>query len=103
MSGSPTGSCARTRISPTPTSRRLDTSSARCAYERSSAIGATEALAERAGALFADAGERAFAALDLITAGDLLGRAAALLPEDSPRRLDIVPTLGRALRRPDGR
>ena len=58
---------------------------------------ATEALAERAGALFADAGERAFAALDLITAGDLLGRAAALLPEDSPRRLDILPNLGVAL------
>ena len=55
------------------------------------------ALSERAGELFADAGSRAFAALDYITARDLLGRAAALLSERSPRRLDLVPYLGMAL------
>ena len=54
-------------------------------------------LAERAGRLFADAGARAFAGLDLLAARDLLGRAARLLPEDSPRRLDLLPNLGVAL------
>ncbi|MGQ0668965.1 MAG: adenylate/guanylate cyclase domain-containing protein [Actinomycetota bacterium] len=54
-------------------------------------------LAARAGELFANAGARAFAALDLITSRDLLGRAAALLPAGSPRRLDILPNLGVAL------
>jgi tetratricopeptide (TPR) repeat protein len=54
-------------------------------------------LSERAGELFATAGSRAFAALDYITARDLLGRAAALLPEGSPRRLDLLPNLGFAL------
>ena len=55
------------------------------------------ALSERAGELFATAGSRAFAALDYITARDLLGRAAAFLPEGSPRRLDLLPNLGAAL------
>jgi class 3 adenylate cyclase/tetratricopeptide (TPR) repeat protein len=55
------------------------------------------ALSERAGELFAAAGSRAFAALDYITARDLLGRAAILLPERSPRRLDLLPNLGAAL------
>ncbi|MGI8519730.1 MAG: AAA family ATPase, partial [Actinomycetota bacterium] len=54
-------------------------------------------LRERAGELFADAGARAFAALDLITARDLLGRAAVLLPDRSPRRFDLLPNLGVAL------
>ena len=54
-------------------------------------------LAERAGLLFADAGSRAFASLDLIAARDMLSRAARLLPEDSPRRLDLLPNLGVAL------
>ena len=57
----------------------------------------SRALAERAGLLFADAGSRAFAGLDLMAARDLLGRAARLLPEDSPRRLDLLPNLGVAL------
>jgi len=57
----------------------------------------SRALAERAGLLFADAGARAFAGLDLIAARDLLSRAARLLPEDSPRRLDLLPNLGVAL------
>jgi len=54
-------------------------------------------LAERAGERFANAGARAFAAVDLITTRDLLGRAAALLPASSARRLDILPNLGVAL------
>jgi hypothetical protein len=57
----------------------------------------SDELAAQAGELFADAGARAFAALDLITARDLLGRASALLPAGSPRRLEIVPHLGVAL------
>jgi class 3 adenylate cyclase len=59
--------------------------------------GPSAALSVRAGELFADAGTRAFAALDLITARELLGRAAMLLPERSPRRFDLLPNLGVAL------
>jgi class 3 adenylate cyclase len=54
-------------------------------------------LAARAGERFASAGERAFAALDLITSRDLLGRAERLLPERSPARLNLLPNLGVAL------
>ena len=59
--------------------------------------GRSAALSERAGELFADAGSRAFATVDYITSRDLLGRAATLLPERSPRRLDLLPNLGAAL------
>ena len=55
------------------------------------------ALSLRAGELFASAGLQAFAALDFITSRDLLGRAAVLLPESDPRRLDLLPNLGVAL------
>jgi len=54
-------------------------------------------LASRAGERFASAGERAFAALDMITSRDLLGRAERLLPERSPTRLNLLPNLGVAL------
>ncbi|MGZ4453296.1 MAG: adenylate/guanylate cyclase domain-containing protein, partial [Nocardioides sp.] len=54
-------------------------------------------LSERAGELFAAAGSRAYAAVDYVTSRDLFGRAAALLPEQSPRRFDLVPNLGAAL------
>ena len=54
-------------------------------------------LSRRSGELFAAAGERAFEALDLVTARDLLGRAAVLLPEDSGRRYELLPKLGVAL------
>jgi class 3 adenylate cyclase/predicted ATPase len=54
-------------------------------------------LARRAGELFADAGVRAFAATDLITTRDLLGRAVALMPTTSLRRLELLPGLGVAL------
>jgi len=59
--------------------------------------GHTDALAARAGGLFAVAGSRAFATLDFITTRDLLGRAAVLLPEADPRRLDLLPNLAVAL------
>ena len=59
--------------------------------------GSARAIGERAGLLFADAGSRAFNSLDLLSARDLLGRAARLLPEGSPRRLDLLPNLGVAL------
>jgi class 3 adenylate cyclase len=56
-----------------------------------------DALAARAGELFATAGSRAFTALDYITARDFLSRAAAHLPQGSPRRMEILPSLGAAL------
>ena len=59
--------------------------------------GRSAALSERAGELFAAAGSRAFATVDYIASRDLLGRAATLLPERSPRRLDLLPNLGAAL------
>ena len=59
--------------------------------------GRSARLAERAGELFASAGSRAFAAMDFVSARDFLGRAASLLPEASPRRLEIIPNLGAAL------
>jgi hypothetical protein len=55
------------------------------------------AISARAGELFAKAGSRAGIALDYITARDLLGRGAALLPARSAPRLDIIPNLGMAL------
>jgi class 3 adenylate cyclase/tetratricopeptide (TPR) repeat protein len=54
-------------------------------------------LAERAGELFANAGSRAFSAMDYVSARDFLSRAVALLPEASPRRIEIVPHLGASL------
>ena len=57
----------------------------------------SEALSSRAGELFAAAGSRAFATLDFLTTRDLLGRAAVLLPEGDPRRLDLLPNLAVAL------
>jgi class 3 adenylate cyclase/tetratricopeptide (TPR) repeat protein len=51
------------------------------------------ALAERAGALLADAGERADARADVSATVDLLSRAVELLP-DAPRRRRLLPRLG---------
>ena len=45
-----------------------------------------QVLAKRAGALLADAGERADARADVSAAVDLLGRAVELLPDESRRR-----------------
>ncbi|HYM51881.1 MAG TPA: adenylate/guanylate cyclase domain-containing protein, partial [Candidatus Dormibacteraeota bacterium] len=51
-------------------------------------------LALRAGALLADAGERADARADIAATVDLLSRAVELLPEDLPRRRRLLVRLG---------
>jgi tetratricopeptide (TPR) repeat protein len=51
-------------------------------------------LAERAGTLLADAGERADSRGDVNAAVDLLARAVDLLPEDLPRRRRLLIRLG---------
>jgi tetratricopeptide (TPR) repeat protein len=57
----------------------------------------TRELAERAGTLFAAAGERAFERGDMPAAVDLLTRASDLLPADSARRRLMTPAFGEAL------
>jgi class 3 adenylate cyclase/tetratricopeptide (TPR) repeat protein len=57
----------------------------------------TRELAERAGTLFAAAGERAFERGDMPAAVDLLTRASDLLPADSARRRLMIPAFGEAL------
>src|SRR5206468_12377093 len=52
-----------------------------------------QALAERAGAVLADAGERADARGDVSATVDLLGRAVELL-SDAPRRRRLLARLG---------
>ncbi len=56
------------------------------------------ALATRAALCLADSGRRADARGDTYAALKLLERAAALLPAGDPRRLALLPPLGRALR-----
>jgi class 3 adenylate cyclase/tetratricopeptide (TPR) repeat protein len=55
-------------------------------------------LAEKAAERLASSGRRAFARGDMPAAANLLERAAALLPPDDRRRLNLLPSLGRALR-----
>jgi class 3 adenylate cyclase/tetratricopeptide (TPR) repeat protein len=55
------------------------------------------ALAERAADRLTRAGRRALGRGDIHAACNLLGRAAALLSEDEPLRLELVPELGLAL------
>jgi class 3 adenylate cyclase/tetratricopeptide (TPR) repeat protein len=55
-------------------------------------------LAARAAGQLAGSGRRADARGDMATAAGLLERAVALLPEDDPGRLALLPALGRALR-----
>jgi class 3 adenylate cyclase/tetratricopeptide (TPR) repeat protein len=55
-------------------------------------------LAEAAAQRLAASGARAYARADSRAAVNLLGRAADLLPDDDPRRLGFLPSLGRALR-----
>jgi class 3 adenylate cyclase len=55
------------------------------------------ALEERAGELLARTGAHAFARLDLVTASDILERAATLLPEGSAARLEMLPDYAIAL------
>jgi len=66
--------------------------------ELGAANGQTEALARRAGELLAGAGERASARADMGAAAGLLDRAVALLPQDDPRRLELLNALGAARR-----
>ena len=71
-------------------------------YRYATELGAADAHALDAAARAADlltvAGRRAFARGDMAAAAGLLGRAAALLEIDPPRRLELLPELGRALR-----
>ncbi len=55
------------------------------------------ALGEDASRRLASAGRRAFARGDVPAAAGLLGRAAALLPELEPARLELLPEYGEAL------
>jgi class 3 adenylate cyclase/tetratricopeptide (TPR) repeat protein len=55
-------------------------------------------LAEAAASRLVASGRRAYARADTRAAANLLERAASLLPGDDPRRLDLLPPLGRALR-----
>ena len=56
-------------------------------------------IAERAGELLGGAGHRAFARGDMPAAVNLLARAASLLPDEHPTRLETLPELGSALMR----
>jgi hypothetical protein len=56
------------------------------------------ALGERAGRLLASAGSRALGRSDMAAAQGLLARAAELLPEDDPERIERLLGLGVALR-----
>ncbi len=55
------------------------------------------ALAGQAARRLAEAGRRAHARGDASAAANLLGRAAALLPEDAPARADLLGALGSSL------
>jgi len=55
------------------------------------------ALALRAAERLASSGRRAFARNDMIAAGELLGRALSLLPDEEPLRREILPDLALAL------
>ena len=57
-----------------------------------------QGLAEQAADRLAVSGRRSYALGDMPAAANLLERASALLPTDDPRRLDLLPNLGRALR-----
>ncbi|MGH2572037.1 MAG: ATP-binding protein [Actinomycetota bacterium] len=52
-----------------------------------------EALGRRAAGSLASAGRRAFSRGDMPAAVNLLSRAASLLPQDEPERLELVPRL----------
>ena len=55
-------------------------------------------LAARGADFLASAGRRAFARGDMPAAANLIERAAALYPNDRTERLQLLPTLGKALR-----
>jgi class 3 adenylate cyclase/tetratricopeptide (TPR) repeat protein len=56
-----------------------------------------EAIGRRAADLFASSGRRALRRGDMPSAGNLLGRAGALLPPDDPLRISLLPDLAFAL------
>jgi len=58
----------------------------------------TQGVANRAAEWLASAGRRAFARGDMAAAAGLLRRAARLLDADPPRRLELMPELGKACR-----
>jgi class 3 adenylate cyclase/tetratricopeptide (TPR) repeat protein len=58
----------------------------------------TLVVASRAAGWLASAGRRAFARGDMAAAAGLLRRAARLLDADPPRRLELLPELGKACR-----
>jgi class 3 adenylate cyclase/tetratricopeptide (TPR) repeat protein len=58
----------------------------------------TLAVASRAAGWLASAGRRAFARGDMAAAAGLLRRAVRLLDADPPRRLELLPELGKACR-----
>jgi class 3 adenylate cyclase/tetratricopeptide (TPR) repeat protein len=71
------------------------------AYRYRSELGPTDAgaraVAARAAGQLAAAGNHAFARADMPAAANLLGRAAALLPDTDAGRLELLPNLARAL------
>jgi tetratricopeptide (TPR) repeat protein len=69
----------------------------RCVVELGPAGDRARALAERAADCLAASGRQAYARGDTPAATNLLERASALLPADDRRRLNLLPSLGRAL------
>jgi class 3 adenylate cyclase/tetratricopeptide (TPR) repeat protein len=70
----------------------------RCVIELGPVTDRARALAERAAKRLAASGGRANARGDARAAANLLDRATSLLPADDPKRLSLLPSLGRALR-----
>ena len=69
----------------------------RCVVELGPPDHRAHGLAERAVERLAASGRRAYARADTPATVNLLERATALLPSDDPRRLSLLPSLGRAL------
>jgi tetratricopeptide (TPR) repeat protein len=66
-------------------------------YERQLGLDGGAALGERAADYLTNSGRRAAVRGDAPAAARFFERAAALLPEDSPHRLQVLPSLGAAL------
>ncbi|MQB01924.1 MAG: AAA family ATPase [Actinobacteria bacterium] len=70
----------------------------RCVADLGSLGDRARALARQAAERLAASGQRSYMLGDMPAAANLLERAAALLPTVDRRRLDLLPSLGRALR-----
>jgi class 3 adenylate cyclase len=70
----------------------------RCVIELGPATDRARALAKRPAERLGASGWRANARGDARAAANLLDRATSLLPADDPQRLNLLPSLGRALR-----